>query len=475
LDTALADIIDNSIAAGSTKISVRFEWNNGDPWIAVLDNGCGMCTSALYEAMRLGSRSPNEIRHNDDLGRFGLGLKTASFSQCRRLTVVSKAFSKPSACCWDLDHLAHNEQENWEMLLLEPSDFDGALSELVHELEQIDSGTLVFWQNLDSALRDSDGNRSESQFASLMDRARSHVDLVFYRFIQEKARKRRLQIDFNGTALEGFDPFGPAVGARTELPLQEIRVEGSLVSVQPYVLPHHSKIPPQEYERFGGEEGYQQSQGFYVFRNKRLIVKATWFRLMRKEALTKLVRVRVDIPNTLDALWKIDVRKAEASPPESVLRELRHVINRIEGFGKRVYTQRSKVALRSEKKTVWLRVVSGGRIRYSINPEYPLVQSLLNDRQNSGKVRALLNLISNSFPTDVFYSDAACDQLDLTVKEDSEESHYAARTLAKALLEAGVHPDRLMDAIRQTELPGVTEGELVKIITEIISCQQLNA
>lgn len=85
LETALADIIDNSITANSSSISVRFAWNNGDPWIAIIDDGDGMSNDELINAMRFGSRNPVEKRAKNDLGRFGLGMKTASISQCRHL------------------------------------------------------------------------------------------------------------------------------------------------------------------------------------------------------------------------------------------------------------------------------------------------------------------------------------------------------------------------------------------------------
>lgn len=106
LETALADIVDNSIAAGATKISIFSDINNSDPKICILDNGEGMNKEKLYDAMRPGSRNPLEMRDSHDLGRFGLGLKTASFSQCRKITILTKNKLETSAACWDLDFVA---------------------------------------------------------------------------------------------------------------------------------------------------------------------------------------------------------------------------------------------------------------------------------------------------------------------------------------------------------------------------------
>ena len=117
LPTAIADLIDNSIAAECRNVWLRFEWEEGDPWISIIDDGHGLTEESLVNAMRLGSRNPREERDSRDLGRFGLGLKTASFSQARRLTVISRP--DPSGTFlrrWDLDHLAKPDVDGWQLL-----------------------------------------------------------------------------------------------------------------------------------------------------------------------------------------------------------------------------------------------------------------------------------------------------------------------------------------------------------------------
>ena len=117
LSTAIADLVDNSIAAKCKNVWLSFEWGGQNSWISVTDDGKGMSEKVLVNAMRLGSLSPLEERDPSDLGRFGLGLKTASFSQARRLTVISRTRSvQESIRRWDLDHLAQPEVKGWQLL-----------------------------------------------------------------------------------------------------------------------------------------------------------------------------------------------------------------------------------------------------------------------------------------------------------------------------------------------------------------------
>jgi hypothetical protein len=317
LDTALADIIDNSITAEATHISVCFLWNNGNPWIAVCDDGWGISSDELTEAMRFGSRCPRSKRDSDDLGRFGLGMKTASISQCRHLTVVTKKNGCMSASEWNLDAMIQSSALEWSPrdLRLDKLPSADILTILISKyLADRDSGTLVLWQNLDSNLGDPHEVNGERRFSANMDSARKHLELVFHRFLSPVLGQRKVIIDFNNTVLQAFDPFGSAVPARQELPLEKIRVQGEEITVQPYVLPHLVKASSvTEYQKLAGDEGYLHNQGFYIYRNQRLIIKATWFRLIPKDELNKLIRVRVDIPNTLDDVWRI--KEIPSNPP----------------------------------------------------------------------------------------------------------------------------------------------------------------
>ncbi len=211
LDTALADIIDNSITAKADNISIRFLWNNGKPWIAVCDDGFGMPPNVLIEAMRFGFRSPGAKRDSEDLGRFGLGMKTASISQCRHLTVVSKSAGKTSACEWNLDAMVSHAASEWNARIVDAQALsrNGILTDLIAKyLAEKETGTIVLWQSLDMSLGDPEESSGEKRFSAHMDSARKHLELVFHRFLAPR-RHQRIAIDFNDTQLVAFDPFGP--------------------------------------------------------------------------------------------------------------------------------------------------------------------------------------------------------------------------------------------------------------------------
>jgi hypothetical protein len=403
LEAAVADIIDNCITAEPQQVDIRFGWENSEPWIAIIDNGEGMSQAELLEAMRPGSHSPRDQRRRNDLGRFGLGLKTASFSQCRRLTVVSRRNETTTARCWDLDEVGRRNK--WILIALRP-DAVGVLP-AIEELE--DQGTYVLWQKID---RLDLGSYATKAHANLNDRiatVRQHLSLVFHRFLVGEPGLQRISIKINNQPVEPFDPFNARNPATQHLPEERIALDGETVLLQPYILPHHSKVTASEYEKMGGEDGYLKAQGFYIYRNRRLIIHGTWFRLARQEELTKLARVRIDIPNTLDHLWNIDVRKSRAYPPEIVKQRMRQIVDRIRGAAKRPYSHRGVVIEKRDSSPVWQRKVFNDRITYEVDLNHPLIAGFRMDLDESMRRRlgTLVQMIGASFPAPLFYSDIA--------------------------------------------------------------------
>ncbi|MFC1621244.1 ATP-binding protein [Candidatus Omnitrophota bacterium] len=412
IETAIADLIDNSITAKACKIDIKFGWDEGDPWLAIVDDGGGMSQKELFNAMRFGSMHPLSTRSPDDLGRFGLGMKTASFSQCRHFTVLTKKDNKVSCCEWDLDLMSEEGNTAWRLGILDIVSVNNktVLSSIFQEyIKGVKSGTIVLWGKIDRFEEPGPLKIREKNFNALMNDARKHLELVFHRFISPETVKKKLIISMNNNELSEFNPFNPHFLATQELPEQQIFVEGEKIIVQPYILPHHNKVPSAEYEKYGGEAGYLHNQGFYVYRNKRLIIKGTWFRLIKKEELNKLIRIKVDIPNTLDHLWKIDVKKSHALPPEIVKKELLLVINRIEGAGRRVYRQRGARLSSKKMSPAWNRKAEDGTIVYRINRDHPYIKDFVSklDSKNRDIFQNVLSTLEASFPVDLFYSDVA--------------------------------------------------------------------
>lgn len=402
-EAALADIIDNSISAGATRVDVRFSPHD-NPYIAIIDDGCGMSPDALTAAMRHGSKDPNTARAATDLGRFGLGLKTASLSQCRKLTVASKRDGVVSVRCWDLDHVA--KRQDW--ILLQPSTADTARLPLLDDLARQENGTLVVWQQFD---RLAAGETSiERALGNRIDLAREHIALVFHRLLARTISNPGITIAINKNPVLPVDPFLTTNKATQALPPQEFLVDDERVRVAPYILPHISKLSAGDLSLAGGEEGLRRNQGFYVYRNRRLISWGSWFRLVRQEELTKLARVQVDISNRLDHLWKLDIKKSTTYPPEALREGLRQIINRITDGSKRVYTYRGTKATSDDIVRTWERTIGRDGVTYSINRRHPLIAAIKHESEPQGRlVNELLTLLEQTIPYDSIYLDMASE------------------------------------------------------------------
>lgn len=321
LEAAIADIIDNSIAAKAGKVQLSF-FPVGDAYVSILDNGTGMDDAQMNIAMQYGSKSPTETRDSSDLGRYGLGLKTASLSQCRVLTVISKQGDQVIGRRWDLDYVIKTGA--WSLLILDKEDF--ASVPHISDLYEQDSGTLVVWQNLDRLLMGEVDY--EKSLGRKMDEVRQHLELVFHRYLSGESGIKKLEILFNGVKLKAADPF--LIKKSTQaMDTETLVIRGKRILVTPYILPHISKMTEEEKNQLGGKDGIRKRQGFYVYRNKRLLIWGTWFRMMRQGDLSKLARVMVDIPNDLDDLWTLDIKKSHAIPPAEVRNSLQTVIDRI--------------------------------------------------------------------------------------------------------------------------------------------------
>lgn len=365
LDTALADIIDNSLTARARMIDIVTRVTPEERWIAIIDDGRGMSRAELLEAMRPGSRSPLEQRAPGDLGRFGLGLKTASFSQCRRLTVYTRQDGITSIARWDLDQVAASDR--WIVNLLPDHEPLPMANRVGRE------GTLVLWEKLDRLPQAAGTVVAQDETNRRLAGAIEHLSLVFHRHIS--SAREGVRITFNGRRLEPLDPFQIGNPLIIADPKETILIDGHQVEIQACTLPGSGRVTPQEWERQGGREGHLRSQGFYVYRERRLIIHGTWFGLARQVDATKLTRVRVDIPTALDALWRIDVRKANADLPQEARERLRQLIGRVVRHSKRIIAEEPVALSERSRMPVWVRSQVGERISYRVNLEHALFHS----------------------------------------------------------------------------------------------------
>ncbi|MGL5125194.1 MAG: ATP-binding protein [Fusobacteriaceae bacterium] len=366
LEIAIADILDNSISAKAKNIDINCIDNKK---LSILDNGTGMTKDELVEAMRLGSKSPLEKRSKNDLGRFGLGLKTASFSQCKILTVITKNDGIINSRQWDLDYIENKNQ--WILKTLH--DYIGYEQEIAY-LDKIKSGTVVIWEKID---RFNSDDTTQNLY-----RLRDHLSLVFHRFLE----KGKIKINLNENKIESFNPFNTRNLSTQEEPEEEVVIGKNKIKIKPYILPHHSKVSQKEYQMYGTDEGYLKAQGFYLYRANRLLIHGTWFGLHKMTDAHKLVRIQIDIPNKCDIDWGIDVKKSTAKPAQAIKTVLKRTISQITVLGSRPYTGRGK---KIEDKTMdrfWnLEMDSNKKISFKLNKENIIYETLFNSLNKNQK------------------------------------------------------------------------------------------
>lgn len=392
LNAAIADLVDNSIDAQATLVQIYCDAVAGR-YIALLDNGDGMARSLMIEALRMSGETghdPSEVR----LGRFGLGLKTASLSQGRRLVVVSKTQEGICGLVWDLDVVI--AKRDW--ILTELDEGDLRVVPEIEQLLELDTGTLVVIEKLDVLLGDTPdpGLHLAGKINSLSE----HLGLTFQRFIDARS-SAKFRIAINGITVSSIDPFLESNPKTQVSPAETIKLDSGLeLSFQAFNLPHHTYLTNAEKQRPDLSTEMRDFQGFYIYRNRRLITRGHWFGLAPMNELSKQTRVRVDLPRSLDASWQVDIKKSQAEPPASFKAHIKRLISSMVDVSKRIHKFRGRKQGQVGIEHVWEKVADRDGVRYEINLRHPLVVASLATipSQAAEQVQMLLKLASQSFP-----------------------------------------------------------------------------
>lgn len=420
-DAAVADIVDNSISAGAKHIDLYIPPTGERPYLAFVDDGCGMDRDELIRAMRFASFSKDEERKDSDLGRFGLGLKLASSSQCRRFTVLSKKNGKLSGMVWDLDSLM--KEQSWVMGELSESECQKLPK--FDELDVNNNGTMVLWENFD-VLRNANSGKEYGPLVDKVDSACNHLALVFHRFLN--GSDADVTIKVNHRSLPYRDPF-LANNKKTEpgkpetLSIRDDKGIERYISVQTYLLPFQKDLTDEDYEILGGKESLFSKQGFYVYRNKRLIIYGTWFRMSHSQELTKYGRIRVDVPSSLDSIWQVDVKKQQASLPLDIRKQLSRLVDKTQGKSKKKSLHRASI--RSDSKfSLWsTSVTRDKKVSFVINREAPLLQKF--EEKLDGAQRNYLNILLDSIETSIpyinLYTQVASNNIDSSLTQERKD------------------------------------------------------
>lgn len=339
-NTAVADLIDNCISAGATEVKITARFNEGDPWVRIADNGSGMSPEVLNEALRFGSEV--EQYAVDDLGKFGIGLKTASHSQCRRLIVATRPRKNSPIHCrvHDLDHLGASNR--WEIEVVPADAVPVRASE---PLSRDRVGTVVLWENLDR-LRNyavPTGKHARDGFNRRLDELNQYLGIVFHRFLEGSVPKRpRLKISIENEVVSAWDPFCRDIPQTETWPEQLYEVHaGNLrgaALLTPYVLPtSHEFETSESHSAAGGRRGWNESQGLWIYRANRLIQDGGWCNIRKRDEHIKLARAALDFEPAMDAAFRIDLGKMRVILPEEMREELKGFVSQYTGQARKRY------------------------------------------------------------------------------------------------------------------------------------------
>jgi hypothetical protein len=407
VEAAIADIVDNSISAGAKNIWIDYEWNGEATTISVIDDGCGMTNNELINAMRPGSKNPLDIREPKDLGRFGLGLKTASFSQCKSFSVISKTASGGTSWwCWDLEYV--NQVKSWQLVKYCPDE------SFLKKVEALHSGTSVIWWNIDRLTKGTFAESIEAmdKFMKVMDGVKRHLSMVFHRFLNDG-----LKIYFKNRAIEPWDPF--MIGLDGLQLKADVFLDNRKVMVKGFVLPHRSKLTAEQYNYGKGpKDSWTAHQGFYVYRNKRLLVAGDWLGIgnFKKEVHYDLCRIQIDLPNHYDDEWQIDIKKSVARPPLKFREQILSVAKDVRAQAVEVYRHKGKVIRRThsagEDQFLWEEYKRHEKRYYKLNRNHPILKQLLLEPTGTYKteIEKALRFIEETIPVPL-----------ITLKENENE------------------------------------------------------
>jgi len=467
LDAAVADLVDNSISAKCHEVHIRALWRNSKPMLWMSDDGEGMSPDELASAMQLGAVGPDAVRDKKDLGRFGLGLKTASFSQCKTLHVISRDSDQVEWCglTWDLDFVAKTNK--WSVLKLNTNDIESLISDLDFSPNV---GTHVIWEEFDQAV-DATALNGEKDFNNNLAHLKDHLAITFHRFIRPRSELDRIKIFFNGSEVKPRDPFAEfpisdkdpsSVVEEDEIRLMADAGE-TRVKIKSYVLPHPSLVSSEYKTRINGEgTDYYSGQGIYIYRAGRLISYGSWLRIVRNAETNKLARIQIDFENDADGLWQIDVKKSRVNLPSSLKSKIREVIKRTTKKSSRTFNRRAQMSS-FDSSPIWQRVYDKDNkaVAYKLNHENDLVNALiagLNDEQ-----KVLMKLVEKTIPVELIKNDIAANEL-TSEREVGDE----VIMIVEKLMQCGFDKDVIKETLLGDSNLGLKKEMVDKLLKDMV-------
>lgn len=460
--TAIADLIDNSLDAKATKILLQFKYFENDGAIIISDNGVGMNEKELQAAMNIGSKDPRVNRQPNELGRFGMGLKTASFSLGKRLSVLTKYNGIYAQRCWDLNHVS--KCDAWELFFNIPDE----VKQLMDDIDS-NSGTVICIDKLDRFMGAGTINPiQENSFFTKVRRIHHHLEFVFHSIIQSSDK----QIFINGTQINPWDPFMTKHSSTLEGEVQVFGVNGNRIKVKYYILPHASFLNEKEYKDAGGSKGWRDHQGFYIYRENRLLHYGDWLGMFQKDASSQLARVRIDLTNSADDDWQIDIKKSTVILPDNAKKRLESIAKFVRKISRDVFYYRTQGShtnqtFKGSLNTWELSGTDEGQ-QFILNRNHPILSEIHKkiDDETSKLLNLYLKFVQLGSPSNIIDSPRVEEELLQNVTEATKELVIQfASTLFKLQIVQSI--EQLIDAlITQPAFDGLNRKTLKSIIEE---------
>jgi|TARA_B110000211_G_scaffold151231_1_gene171956 hypothetical protein len=426
-NTAVSDILDNSIAAKAQDIRIEFFLSDNAAIFFIIDDGSGMTESELIKNMSIGCKDPSEDRVSGDLGRFGAGLKTASFSQAGVVTVITKtADSCLSAAVWDKSII---EEHGWQLQVLDPVEIKEILPP---NNDYTGKGTIVRWDGIDIIKALLHSPDKQLQIDKLCDSLHSHIALYFHRFLSESPA---IKIKINNRLVSPIDPFMNHIKGSEELPTASLRggkVGKDRIEIQPYRLPFLSNMSQSDIDYYGGEVSIRQNQGLYIYRERRLIIAGQWMGLQKYSSLAGLTRIKVDIPSSLDNEWSTDVKKSSLQIPPKIKDQIKRLISKPVASSRGAYTYRGRQETANQ---FWLinKDERNNLITYEIDPTNSDLRAITDRLSPSEKRQFVQYLTSLSAAIPINHIYASMGNSSRSIAQNSLSSDEKIKALIASL------------------------------------------
>ncbi len=448
LESAIADLIDNSISANATKVEVLIGTEEEPFTLFLADNGKGMDEEELKNNMRFPSTSPENERKSSDLGRFGLGMKTASFSQTRKFTVLSrkKETTKYYGRTWDLSLLKDN---GWKLIINTDNEINAILDEYkkqsnekLNEFQDYVPNTIIVWYGL-YKFQDylEKKNRQNALKKEIEEILRGHLSLVFHRFMEKKTDPLKIRV--NNKQLSPFNPFPTNEHDFRSIEFKQRSFGDDSIKLEGFVLPSRSIDECSKNIQTIWTTRYRSlsdMEGIYIYRADRIILFGGWNGLIKKAQKLQLARLRVDIGNGVDHLLHLNVAKSQVIIPHDLKEAFEKYINELKSEAIKEFYNRGIRRYKTKKEnteSLFERTASNKGMLLVINEKFPLIELLKKELTPDSKIKlkVLLKMINTQIN---IIRQTHEDKIFLDIDNASEISINELRDTINALLEKGI-------------------------------------